>query len=265
MGETSDKDVKFDRANVRWQMGKNSAITAGRQGIRLDQAGFFWDPDAAYDGLTFETGTDSFSLQAGIGYPQSVHAMWGQYFYGGKSEMESWYARIAGRAANGSELSAFYWKDTGTMKGILAPSEGLKASMYGAGADIHLGGKWDAVGDYIVTHFNHEGFGRKNAAYRMAGLRWGREIDGVPGSKTISLSYIAADSGSYLFGVTALDETDVLDYGLMNGMDTRFWSAYAGYVLTKNTKAGLFTISAAKHPAADKNTHLARKIHGVLK
>lgn len=74
----------------------------------------------------------------------------------------------------------------------------------------------------------------------MAGLRWGREIDGVPGSKTISLSYIAADSGSYFFGVTALDETDVLDYGLMNGMDTRFWSAYAGYVLTKNTKAGLF-------------------------
>lgn len=70
--------------------------------------------------------------------------------------------------------------------------------MYGAGADIHLSGKWDAVGDYIVTHFNHEGFGRKNAAYRMAGLRWGREIDGVPGSKTISLSYIAADSGSYL-------------------------------------------------------------------
>lgn len=65
--------------------------------------------------------------------------------------------------------------------------------------------------------------------------------------------------------MTALDETDVLDYGLMNGMDTRFWSAYAGYVLTKNTKAGLFTISAAKHPAADKNTHLARKIHGVLK
>lgn len=239
-GETGDEDVKFDRANVRWQMEKNSAITAGRQGIRLDQAGFFWDLDAAYDGLTFETGTDSFSLQAGIGYPQSVHAMWGQYFYGGKSEMESWYARIAGRAANGSELSAFYWKDTGTMKGILAPSEGLKASMYGAGADIHLGGKWDAVGDYIVTHFNHEGFGRKNAAYRMAGLRWGREIDGVPGSKTISLSYIAADSGSYLFGVTALDETDVLDYGLMNGMDTRFWSAYAGYVLTKNTKAGLF-------------------------
>lgn len=58
--------------------------------------------------------------------------------------------------------------------------------MYGAGADIHLSGKWDAVGDYIVTHFNHEGFGRKNAAYRMAGLRWGREIDGVPGSKTIS-------------------------------------------------------------------------------
>lgn len=88
-GETGDEDVKFDRANVRWQMGKNSAITAGRQGIRLDQAGFFWDPDAAYDGLTFETGTDSFSLQAGIGYPQSVHAMWGQYFYGGKSEMES--------------------------------------------------------------------------------------------------------------------------------------------------------------------------------
>lgn len=212
-GETGDEDVKFDRANVCWQMGKNSAITAGRQGIRLDQAGFFWDPDAAYDGLTFETGTDSFSLQAGIGYPQSVHAMWGQYFYGGKSEMESWYARIAGRAANGSELSAFYWKDTGTMKGILAPSEGLKASMYGAGADIHLGGKWDAVGDYIVTHFNHEGFGRKNAAYRMAGPRWGREIDGVPGSKTISLSYIAADSGSYLFGVTALDETDVLDTG----------------------------------------------------
>ena len=102
-GETGDEDVKFDRANVCWQMGKNSAITAGRQRIRLDQAGFFWDPDAAYDGLTFETGTDSFSLQAGIGYPQSVHAMWGQYFYGGKSEMESWYARIAGRAANGSE------------------------------------------------------------------------------------------------------------------------------------------------------------------
>lgn len=31
-GETGDEDVKFDRANVRWQMGKNSAITAGRQG-----------------------------------------------------------------------------------------------------------------------------------------------------------------------------------------------------------------------------------------
>ena len=42
----------------------------------------------------------------------------------------------------------------------------------------------------------------------------------------------------YLFGVTALDETDVLDYGLMNGMDTRFWSAYAGYVLTKKNFDG---------------------------
>lgn len=171
----------------------------GRQGIRLDQAGFFWDPDAAYDGLTFETGRIRFPFRPARLIRQSVHAMWGQYFYGGKSEMESWYARIAGRAANGSELSAFYWKDTGTMKGILAPSEGLKASMYGAGADIHLGGKWDAVGDYIVTHFNHEGFGRKNAAYRMAGLRWGREIDGVPGSKTISLSYIGRGQRLVLF------------------------------------------------------------------
>ena len=34
-GETGDEDVKFDRANVCWQMGKNSAITAGRQGFLL--------------------------------------------------------------------------------------------------------------------------------------------------------------------------------------------------------------------------------------
>ncbi len=251
-----DGNTYMDRINAKWEAG-DAYITIGRQGVALDQTGTFWDEDGQFDGVTAGWDNGKMGIDAGYGYNQNdtdaINAM-----YGKKSQTENWFAKLTGHVGERADVSAFYLNYGHKFDdSITIVSGDDKAKAWGVGASVNLGSNFVLDGDYVRTQWsgtyeNEDGDSAKfdNPALWTAGLTYGEVDTDKVGSWTLGVHYVSADSGAMLFGNTALDMGDQLDYGLNNLSKVKFWVAKAGVALQKNVELDAYYNFAAKADAA---------------
>ena len=255
--DSDDKDTTMDRIFALWKPNDATHVSIGRQGVALDQTGVFWDEDGIYDGISAGWDNGSFGIEAGYGYLTSAAEYYAvdsddiASIYASKKDTENWYAKLTGHLGDTADVSAFYLKPTHKLNGNgVANSEakGAKVSVWGAGTSIDLGGNLALDGDYVQSRFNHD---IGHAALWTAGLTYGAVDVEKPGTWTLGVHYVDADYASYALGNSALDLTDQLDYGLLNGADVKFWVARAGVALQKNVELDAYYNFAGKADGID--------------
>ncbi len=255
--DSDDKDTTMDRIFALWKPNDATHVSIGRQGVALDQTGVFWDEDGIYDGISAGWDNGSFGIEAGYGYLTSAAEYYAvdsddiASIYASKKDTENWYSKLTGHLGDTADVSAFYLKPTHKLNGNgVANSEakGAKVSVWGAGTSIDLGGNLALDGDYVQSRFNHD---IGHAALWTAGLTYGAVDVEKPGTWTLGVHYVDADYASYALGNSALDLTDQLDYGLLNGADVKFWVARAGVALQKNVELDAYYNFAGKADGID--------------
>ena len=249
--EDDDGDTTMDRIYSEWTPTDQTYVRIGRQGVALDQTGTFWDEDGKYDGITAGWDNGKFGIDAGYGYLNSAEHAWGDdgVAYKGKSGTESWFAKLTGHVADGTDVSAFYLGVPKKFDAFETITGDKNADVWGVGTTIALGhSNFTLDGDYIKTQLSgtYDGVKVDDPAMWTAGLTYGEVDTDKPGTWQLGVHYVKADFGSYLLGNSALDLTDQLDYGWDNKTDVHFWVARAGVALQKNVELDAYYNFAAK-------------------
>ena len=256
--DNDSSSTKMDRINAKWQPNENTYVTIGRQGVALDQTGTFWDEDGVYDGVTAGWDNGKIGIDAGYGY--NANYPWDETnaagVYTNKSDSENWFAKLTGHIGDKADVSAFYQSYGHKFNEIDVESGDNKGKIWGVGTAVNLGSDFVLDGDYVRTQLSgtyndgNNSFKINNPALWTAGLTYGEVDTDKVGSWTLGIHYVSADYGSMLFGNTALDMGDQLDYGMTNGSKVKFWVAKAGVAVQKNVELDAYYNFAAK---ADKN------------
>ena len=261
-----DGNTTMDRINAKWAPNDGTYVTIGRQGVALDQTGTFWDEDGVFDGVAAGWDNGKIGVEAGYGYFKSItdkydgdkFAFPWQTSDGTAKAPEAWYGKVTGHIGDTADISAFYLKNQ-KMNGLIegdTPDDdmdltGGKSSTWGAGATVGLGSGFTLDGDFVQSRIKHTTYGSGHANLWTAGLTYGEVDTDKVGSWSLGAHYVKAQSGAYLFGNSALDMTDQLEYGLANDTDVSFWVAKAGVALQKGVELDAYYNFAGKASESD--------------
>ena len=250
--DSESSSTIMDRLHVEYQPTDKLSIDLGRTGVGLSETGIFMDSDGQFDGIIANYDQGRFNLSAGYGRfgsdPLDVY-----------HEYDNWFVKAGTTIADKIDLSAFYteYKTKNDIKqlnndlndviddafGNTVDSIDLNAddiAIWGVGTRVDLGSGFVLDGDYI----KHADDTTDKASMWTAGLTYGAVDTSKPGTWTLGVHYVDADSLAYLGGVSAWSMTDHLNYSLVSG--AKFWEAKAGVALAKNVELDAYYYFAGK-------------------
>ena len=202
---------------VHHQFGDNFSVTLGRQDLFLGQTGLEFDDE--FDGAIATYNGGAFNLD--IGYGALNYGSLGKLSGNGvaKSDTENFLARLYGDIGSVSyDVEYLDGKDS------------LDASLFGAGATIHLS-DFSVFGDYY-TNMDYDG----DPKTWTAGIGYSTVDWNKPGTWGVTGQYVRSEKGSFIGDGTynscpANLVTTFSDSGIN---EVKYWLATADIILMKN-------------------------------
>lgn len=218
---TDGSETYTEVLEVHHQFGDNFGVTLGRQDLFLGQTGLEFDDE--FDGAiaTYNGG----AVNLDIGY--------GSLYYGALGKLSS-NSKIGDPAKNDSELFlARLYGDIGSVSydvEYLDGKDSLDASLFGAGATIHLS-DFSVFGDYY-TNMDYSG----DPKTWTAGIGYSTVDWNKPGTWGVTGQYVRSERGSFIGDGTynSCPANLVTTFSGSNIGEVKYWLATADIILMKN-------------------------------
>ena len=232
----TDSSIYVDRANVRYRLGGNTDLTAGRYNYILGNASGYQYGDT-FDGAQLKYDNGKFAATAG----------YGKFKEGALNNVKTGYGELEGFFDKGS-VGVYYNTFNGTPNasvydetvGDTVASKDTPDDIWGAYGTVNLGQKWNLFGEYQrVNNQDSNTVNTKDADVWLGKLTYGKADFAAPKSWDAWVEYLDAGDGAYYGSTNSWRRADLLE-------NVQSWGAGVDYTVAKNAQLQVMQSFASK-------------------